>query len=351
MKINRNNYEIFFIDFYDGKLTDVQQLEMELFLESHPDLKIEFDEFENITVDAAKISFSQKRTLKKPEIVAVNGIDEENYEEAFIAFYENDLQADEKASLFSFLKANPYLEKEFQSHASLLLEKEDIVFEDKESLKKRAYVGYYWYGAAAVLLIFLALSFFLIQNRPAPSPVRYEIANIEPAAISNSINSNRSNQLIVRSWNDQVLQLPQPESFGEEKIHMLASVKPDIKLLQQNVPAYLIEWNFADETILLVQMEEPKKRGFLAQFFRKNVADVTESLGIENTLADQSVKKKKDPGFVKFLDGSLTVFNTITGSDAELVKNYDNEGNLRNYSLEGQSFVVNRKLPAGKSSD
>ena len=40
MKINRNNYEVFFIDFYDGKLTDMQQLEMELFLESHPDLKI-----------------------------------------------------------------------------------------------------------------------------------------------------------------------------------------------------------------------------------------------------------------------------------------------------------------------
>ncbi|PLW96897.1 MAG: hypothetical protein C0591_07870, partial [Marinilabiliales bacterium] len=168
MKINRNNYEIFFIDFYDGKLTNAQKLELDLFLEDHPILKLEFEEFENIKLDTSEITFSSKQTLKKPEIVAFNGIDEENYEETFIAFYENDLQADEKASLLSFLKANPHVEKEFQSHASLLLKKEDIVFEDKDSLKKKTYIGYYWYGAAAAILIFLALGFFLIQNRPTP---------------------------------------------------------------------------------------------------------------------------------------------------------------------------------------
>jgi len=350
MKINRNNYEVFIIDYYDGKLTDVQQLEMELFLEGNPDLKAAFEAFEDITIDDSDISFSSKQALKKTEIVEVDRIHEDNYEEAFIAFYENDLKADERASLLAFIQANPHLEKEFQSHASLLLKKEDIVFEDKDSLKKRAYIGYYWYGAAAALLVFLALGFFLIQNRPTPSPDRYEIAKIEPATISNSIKSNTSSQLIVRSWKEQALQLPLPESFGEEKIQLLATMQPDINLLQKNVPD-LIEWNYTDQTILLANVEEPRKRGFLAQFFRKNVVDVTESLGIENAMADRSDKKKKDPGFVKFLDGSLTVFNTITGSDAELVKNYDNQGNLKNYSLEGQSFVVNRKLPAGRSSD
>ncbi|MEE4260355.1 MAG: hypothetical protein V2I62_11375 [Bacteroidales bacterium] len=350
MKINRNNYEVFFIDFNDGKLTDEQQLEMELFLERHPDLKMEFDEFESITVDAAKISFSQKQALKKPEIVEVAGIHEDNYEEAYIAWYENDLHADEKASLMSFIKANPHLEKEFQSHKLLLIKKEDVVFEDKEALKKRVYIGYYWYGVAAALLIFLAVSFFLDQKKPAPTPVRFEMAKIEPATISNTIKIHASNQLIVRTLKEQELQLPQPESFGEEKIQILASIQPDINLLQQNVPD-LIEWNYTDESILLAHMEEPKKRGLLAQFFRKNVEEVSENLGIDKALADNSVQKKKDPGFVKFLDGSLAVFNTVTGSDAELVKNYDNEGNLRNYSLEGQAFIVNRKLPAGKSSN
>jgi hypothetical protein len=350
MKINRNNYEVFFIDFYDGKLTEAQQFEMELFLERHPDLKMEFDEFENITVDPAKISFSQKRALIKPEIVEVAGIHEDNYEENFIAWYENDLISEEKASLLSFIKANPHLEKEFQSHKSLLLKKENVVFEDKEVLKKKVYIGYYWYGVAAALLIFLAVSFFLNQNKPAPTPVRLEIAKIEPTTIFNAIKINSSNQLIVRSIKEQAFQLPQPESFGREKIQILASIQPDINLLHQNVPD-LIDWNYTGESVLLAHMEKPKKRGFLAQFFRKNVAEVTESLGIENALADRSGKKKKDPGFVKFLDGSLTVFNTITGSDAELVKNYDNQGNLKNYSLEGQSFVVNRKLPTGRSSD
>lgn len=352
MKINRNNYEIFFIDFYDGRLTGVQQLEMELFLDGNPDLKAEFEAFDAITIDTADISFSSKQALKKPEIVAVAGMDEDNYEEAFIAWHENDLDVNEKATLLSFLEANPHLENEFGWHASLVLKKEDLVFEDKDSLKKRAYIGYFWYSSAAAVLIFLTLSFFLNQNKPAQPVNRFELLQIEKVTISNAITTHPSSQLKVQQKSEQIVKLPIPEVFKKESIHTLTSVGlPDDQALKQQVPVYLIDRVYTNENFLMAEAEQPKKRGLLAQFFRKNVAEISENLGIDNALAERSDKKKKDPGFVKFLDGSLTVFNTITGSDNELVKNYDNEGNLRNYSLEGQAFVVNRKLPAGKSFD
>ena len=162
---------------------------------------------------------------------------------------------------------------------------------------------------------------------------------------------NPSNQLILRPWKEKAIQLPTPERFEEANIQTLAAIEPASNLLKQNMPVHLIEWEYASETILLADVETPKKRGLLAQFFRKNVTEVSENLGIDNARAENSDKEKKDTGFVKFLGGSLAVFNTITGSDTELVKNYDNEGNLRNYSLEGQTFVVNRKLPAEKSSN
>ena len=68
MRINRNNYEIFFIDFYDNKLTPAQKLEVELFLESNPDLKAEFEEFENVTIIETAAKYEPKLDLKKPEI-------------------------------------------------------------------------------------------------------------------------------------------------------------------------------------------------------------------------------------------------------------------------------------------
>ena len=46
MNINRNNYELFFIDFYDGNLTDAQKHELDLFLAENPNLKEECDSFD-----------------------------------------------------------------------------------------------------------------------------------------------------------------------------------------------------------------------------------------------------------------------------------------------------------------
>ena len=87
--------------------------------------------------------------------------------------------------------------------------------------------------------------------------------------------------------------------------------------------------------------------------FRKNLSKVKDEFGIERSQKKKNKKdrNKKEPGFVRFLDGSLMVFNTITGSETELVKNYDRNGNLKNYRLEGQSITVSRKIPAGGSME
>jgi hypothetical protein len=55
---------------------------------------------------------------------------------------------------------------------------------------------------------------------------------------------------------------------------------------------------------------------------------------------------KKDPTFLKVLDQSILVFNTITGSDTELTKSYDNDGNLRHYQIDGQSISWGKDISA-----
>ncbi len=353
MKINRNNYEIFFIDFYDGRVTDAGKHEMELFLAENPDLKEEFDAFENITIDSTIISYTAKQDLKKQEIAEVDGLNEDNYENAFIAWYENDLIAKERASLLSFLSTNQQLEKEFKLHATLKLKQDNLVFESKEILKKKAYIAYYWYGVAAALLMLFAVSFFLNQNKSNSSRVHIEIAHLPSITIEDEITEiNVSVQPVWEQRNSEIVELPALEhSETEPSVTALTSIKPSANILEQNLSVYYIDKEYTGEKIALSNIDAPKKRGLLAQFFRKNVEDVTENLGINNALSDHSVMKKKDPGFVKFLDGSLVVFNTITGSDTELVKNYDNEGNLRTYTLEGQTLIVNRKLPSSRTAN
>ncbi len=48
MSINRNNYEAFFLDYFEGRLPEEGKEELMRFLELNPDLKKEFEGFEPV---------------------------------------------------------------------------------------------------------------------------------------------------------------------------------------------------------------------------------------------------------------------------------------------------------------
>ena len=60
MKINRNNYEAYFLDYIEGTLGFAEKAELEAFLVINPDLKIELDNFETISLPLAENIFHEK---------------------------------------------------------------------------------------------------------------------------------------------------------------------------------------------------------------------------------------------------------------------------------------------------
>ena len=165
MSINLNNYEIYFIDFFDGNLTAEGENELMLFLASNPELKEEFDCFENINLEKEELVFSGKSSIKKIEIQTFASVTEGNYENVFIAFYEGDLNKNEKLELEQFLKLNPFLNQEFEIHDKLQLSKQEVVFENKSQLKKRlAIVSWQFRMVASAASIALLMSAFWFLN-------------------------------------------------------------------------------------------------------------------------------------------------------------------------------------------
>ncbi len=63
-------------------------------------------------------------------------IDRNNYEAWFLDFAEGNLSEEKIYTLNSFLSKNPDLKEEFDEFNLVLLDSEDLVFENKESLKK-----------------------------------------------------------------------------------------------------------------------------------------------------------------------------------------------------------------------
>ena len=137
MNINRNNCESWFLDFYEGNLSDGQVQELFAFLEMHPDLREAFDSYEAVSFDPDQlIHFDAKESLKKP-VENSGKISESNYEEFMVGAVEGTLSADEMKQLEIFLAANADKREELELLRQTILEPEtDLVFENKESLKK-----------------------------------------------------------------------------------------------------------------------------------------------------------------------------------------------------------------------
>ncbi len=142
MNINRENYEIWFLDYFEGRLSQKQVKELIAFLELHYDLKKEFDEFENVSLPPEKnIIFNAKESLKKNVIVPVGTINEKNYEEFFIAEIENELTKEKKDQLSFFVEKNPHLKKELELfHKTKIAPDNSIKFPAKETLKKNVII-------------------------------------------------------------------------------------------------------------------------------------------------------------------------------------------------------------------
>lgn len=131
-KINKHNYEVFFIDYFDGNLSPAQTEELYQFLNENPDLKEEFENFEEIPVNISDVVFPNKENLKKKSSEIIN---ESNYQEFCIAYNEGDLNEKEEKALLKYVDANN-LQAELALFQKAKLSAETEEFFEKDGLKK-----------------------------------------------------------------------------------------------------------------------------------------------------------------------------------------------------------------------
>jgi hypothetical protein len=137
MKINSENCEAWFLDYYEGNLSKEREEELFAFLALNPELHELFDSYDEVSFSPDKqIHFDWKLELKKP-VGTEEGINESNYEEYFVSLVEGVLDAGGKAEVEKFLAQFPAKREELELlQQAILLPDEGIVFEHKDSLRK-----------------------------------------------------------------------------------------------------------------------------------------------------------------------------------------------------------------------
>lgn len=201
-KINRHNYEVFFIDYFDNELNKKEIQSLFDFLELHPDLKEEFEEFENFNLSSdQEVLLTNKLQLKKH-------IDESNIEHYIIAELEGQLTAEDQIEYTDFIAENSFYTPIVERYKRTILQQEVFSFPNKYRLKEKGLIVTLWpYAtaiAAAILLLltlnvndttqeyhFQALKDINIPNRETISFKRIEnIPNDTTKSIANYNNKN-----------------------------------------------------------------------------------------------------------------------------------------------------------------
>ena len=166
MQINKQNYEAYFLDFWENSLDVNEREALSRFLEENPGLHDEFLDFR----DAVKmhlspdedVKFSGKANLKRPAILATRRINAGNYEEYIIAELEGDLTGYELKELEEFRVKNPHLLPDFKRYSQTILRPgHDIVFPDKARLKKHVIpkmaIRFAVYASVAAAILLFAM--------------------------------------------------------------------------------------------------------------------------------------------------------------------------------------------------
>jgi len=170
MRITRDNYEVFFIDYLDGTLDDTRIDEFLEFLQQNPDLKEELQKIKLFSIPAPKKVFPLKEKLYKEKYDL-----QDHFNNACIAILEKDFKEEETAGFKKYLKKHPEKKKEYQQFMRTRLKADEtILFTKKITLYKETPGVKFFRSAfriAAMLILVFAVSVLLKQYNEMDVPV------------------------------------------------------------------------------------------------------------------------------------------------------------------------------------
>lgn len=181
MNINRDNYEEFFLDFAEGRLTAEQEEILNNFLKANPDLEAELNEFDLLQLKAEAVLMPGKQRLKKEIPVPGDIVNELNFEMFAIAYLENDLSDRQRVLFEDFISGDEKFQESFALTKKAYLKPEYLAYPLKNKLKKKGSRSFAYRllipvaAAAAIALLLLV--------KTDPVTMNYEIAALPEAVI------------------------------------------------------------------------------------------------------------------------------------------------------------------------
>lgn len=354
--ITRDNYEIFFIDYFDGNLSDADISCLFDFLDKNEDLKQEFLAFEevNVSISEPPVKFEFKNELK--QIDSETTFSEDVFDAFAVGFIENDLSKKQSEELLSAINKNEKLETELNFYKSTkLVANENIIFENKDELKKKAIIINfaplrYVAAAAAILLLFFSVyKFQENSNRFAEYNPRKEIKTYvagndteEEFVYENIVKQKKyqvKNQIIKEESTQQsskyqeVVAEIKKESFNKIEVKKAKSItqnisNPNVDIAMREVKQTVKNSSTSDnKTTVLI----PISAKDLALNF------------VKEKIFKQEHPEKEKLSLWMVADAGVEQLNKMTKNTISFHREVSEKGKVKSFSLFAGNFGIEKK--------
>ena len=235
MKIDRHNYEEFFILYWDNELTAVQKQAVENFVNQNPDLKEEF----NILGDTRFTADDKMQFEEKDFLLNTASINITNYQEQLLNYIDDELSAEEKKEVERSIEKFPLIQKELLLLQRTKLQPEEVALPGKSGLYRREekihVISMTWFRVAVAAVIILIGGFTALQltstnnNNTEQAPVaKVTEPKTDPAPKTDdtktadkkdekSIDKNEQQQLASATDKKEDKKIPVADKRKEEK--------------------------------------------------------------------------------------------------------------------------------------
>ena len=344
MKINRNNYEAYLIDYIEGNLNKQDEEAVNRFLEVNSDIAGEFNNFKQSEATVAELKESLNKAALYKSFSDIVSITKENYEDFCIAYHEGDLDDGSTQRLFDFMDKHPGLKPLFDLHAKIHLQADTAIhFQGKRNLKKVQVVPFRKIiytisagvaAAAAIVLLWISLpgTQKIVPGKNDNMSRANTPANIHlPTQAEESETTRKTKVAPVKRKNDilpdykQLAKIDTSDTHQLDKI-IIAELQPRAISLKNEIPVNSPQ--FSSTQIETVQPE------YIA---RNEVSRTTDN---ETQPANKIWQRKI---IYSALNIGVKGFNTLTESQLALQTRQDNEGKLTGIAIDADNFEFIRK--------
>lgn len=330
--INRDNYEVFMVDYLDGNLSAESTAELLLFLEKNADLKAELEAFK----DAQQIIQSTTKVANKEEIINHTLLSDES----LVALLEGDLTTQEATETHTILQQHIEAQKRYVALQHTVLKPDTsiaytakqqlkqvfvvadttIVFANKTALKRkpaRIIPLFYQWAAAASILLLLGIVWLNTTKKIKPSnTVAYKANTDGLNTYTKKTKASEQNlvslvaKIAASSTNikHKTKRTTPKRANKTHSVKSIVSVSPNLLASNETKTTPLTN-NKTEQAVQSTIMEEPVQ---LKTIKATDYINNNDDLALTTIKAGTVTKEKKDDGFITLPKIAKRMYDNLT---------------------------------------